>query len=130
MLDVDLQLLPQIRQVIGQEDIAGLGELVDDLLALWRRYVDPELKDALLQYLAREAESGTKMLSRREQEVLRMLAHGYTLKEIADSLEVSRKTIETYRARMQEKLGLRTRSDIVQYALQMGLFNADIGRAS
>jgi len=95
-----------------------------------RRYVDPELKDALFQFLARQADSGTKMLSRREQEVLRMLANGYTLKEIATSLEVSRKTIETYRARMQEKLGLRTRSDIVQYALQMGMFNADIGRAS
>jgi two-component system response regulator NreC len=95
-----------------------------------RRYVDPELNEALFQILARQAESGTKMLSRREQEVLRMLAYGYTLKEIASSLNISRKSIETYRARSREKLGLRTRSDIVRYALQTGMFNVDFEQAS
>jgi two-component system, NarL family, response regulator NreC len=95
-----------------------------------RRYVDPELSDALFEFLARQAESGTKLLSRREQEVLRMLAYGYTLKEIASSLNISRKSIETYRARTREKLGLRTRSDIVRYALQTGMFNIDFQQAS
>jgi DNA-binding NarL/FixJ family response regulator len=95
-----------------------------------RRYVDPELSDALFELLARQAESGTKALSRREDEVLRMFAFGYTLKEIASSLNVSRKSIETYRARSREKLGLRTRSDIVRYALQTGMFNAEFQLAS
>jgi DNA-binding NarL/FixJ family response regulator len=95
-----------------------------------RRYVDPELSDALFELLARQAESGTKALSRREDEVLRMFAFGYTLKEIASSLNVSRKSIETYRARSREKLGLRTRSDIVRYALQTGMFNAEFQQAS
>lgn len=95
-----------------------------------RRYVDPELSETLFQLFARQAESGTKMLSRREGEVLRMLAYGYTLKEIASSLNISRKSIETYRARSREKLGLRTRADIVRYALQTGLFNDAIERAS
>ena len=95
-----------------------------------RRYVDPELNEALFQILARQAESGTKVLSRREQEVLRMLAYGYTLKEIASSLNISRKSIETYRARSREKLVMRTRSDIVRYALQTGMFNVDFERAS
>lgn len=95
-----------------------------------RRYVDPELSEALFQLFARQASSGTKVLSRREQEVLRMLAYGYTLKEIASSLNIGRKSIETYRARSREKLGLRTRADIVRYALQTGLFNDEIERAS
>jgi DNA-binding NarL/FixJ family response regulator len=95
-----------------------------------RRYVDPELSDALFQILARQAESGSKVLSRREQEVLGMLAYGYTLKEIASSLNISRKSIETYRERTREKLGLRTRSDIVRYALQTGMFNTELKQVS
>jgi two-component system, NarL family, response regulator NreC len=94
-----------------------------------RRYVDPELSDTLFQVLAREAESGTKVLSRREQEVLRMLAYGHTLKEIASRLNVSRKSIETYRVRSREKLGLQTRADIVRYALETGMFNVQTGTA-
>jgi two-component system response regulator NreC len=94
------------------------------------RYVDPDLSEALLQLLARQADSGTKVLSRREKEVLRMLAYGYTLKEIATSLDISRKSIETYRARSREKLGLRTRADIVRYALQTGMFNDELEKAS
>ena len=95
-----------------------------------RRYVDPELSDALYALLARQAESGTKVLSRREEEVLKMVAYGYTPKEIASSLNISRKSIETYRARSLEKLGLRTRADVVRYALQMGMFKVDIKQAS
>jgi DNA-binding NarL/FixJ family response regulator len=95
-----------------------------------RRYVDPELSETLFQVFARQADSGTKVLSRREQEVLKMLAYGYTCKEIASSLNISRKSAETYRARSREKLGLRTRADIVRYALQTGLFNDEIERAS
>jgi DNA-binding NarL/FixJ family response regulator len=90
---------------------AALGELFGAIRAAsrGRRYVDPELDEALFQLLARQADSGTKVLSRREQEVLRTLAYGYTLKEIASSLNISRKSIETDRARSREKLGVRTR---------------------
>lgn len=95
-----------------------------------RRYVGPDLGEAFFQVLARQADSGTKVLSRREQEVLGMFAHGYTLKEIASSLNVSPKSIETYRSRTQEKLGLRTRADVIRYALQTGMFNPELGHAS
>jgi two-component system response regulator NreC len=108
------------------------GELFSAIRAAahGQRYVDPELSEALFQLLARQADSGTKALSRREKEVLRMLAYGYTLKEIAASLDISRKSIETYRARSREKLGLRTRADIVRYALQTGMFNDEFEKAS
>jgi two-component system, NarL family, response regulator NreC len=64
-------------------------------------------------------------LSQREREVLQLVAHGYTNQEVADRLGLSVKTIETYRARVSEKMGLRTRADLVRYALEVGLLRSD-----
>ena len=60
-------------------------------------------------------------LSDREQEVLTLVALGHTAAEIAERLNLSVKTVETYRARGMEKLGLRSRAALVQLALQKGL---------
>jgi DNA-binding CsgD family transcriptional regulator len=54
-----------------------------------------------------------------------MVAHGHTLKEIASRLNIGRKSIETYQARVKGKLGLRTRADVVRYALETGMLNAE-----
>ena len=62
-------------------------------------------------------------LSEREKEVLILLAWGYSNKEIARDLGLSIKTIETYRMRISEKLSLRSRTEIVQYALRQGWLN-------
>ena len=62
-------------------------------------------------------------LSEREKEVLILLAWGYSNKEIAGDLRLSTKTVETYRVRINEKLGLRSRTEIVQYALRQGWLN-------
>jgi DNA-binding NarL/FixJ family response regulator len=62
-------------------------------------------------------------LSEREREVLILLAWGYSNKEIAAELSVSVKTVETYRVRIGEKLGLRSRTEMVQYALRQGWLN-------
>ena len=53
-------------------------------------------------------------------EVARLTAAGYSNKEIASRLELSVKTVETYRARGLEKLGLKSRADLVRYAVQQG----------
>lgn len=63
---------------------------------------------------------GIAQLSEREAEVLRMIAEGHAMKEIASKLEISTRTLETYRARAMDKLALKTRADIVQYALHRG----------
>jgi DNA-binding NarL/FixJ family response regulator len=60
-------------------------------------------------------------LSNREQEVLKLIAMGHTNAEAADGLSLSVKTIETYRSRGMEKLGLKTRASLVKYALERGL---------
>ena len=64
-------------------------------------------------------------LSQREREVLELVAQGYTNQQIADHLGLSVKTVETYRARLVEKLGLQSRAELVRYALDSGLFGGE-----
>jgi two-component system response regulator NreC len=61
-------------------------------------------------------------LTPREVEVLRLIALGHTSAEIADQLHLSRRTVETHRARIHRKLGLTARAELVRYALRRGLF--------
>jgi len=87
-------------------------------------YLDPAVADKALPDLGRGAGGAAgpdgEELSPRESEVLRLTAQGYSNKEIAARLDVSAKSVETYKARAAEKLGLRTRSDIVRYGVSRG----------
>lgn len=87
-------------------------------------YVDPTLAGAVLRRVADPFRAGpdeaAAALSDREEEVLRRLAWGESNKEIAGRLGISTRTVETYRARIHEKLGLRTRTDMVRFALRRG----------
>jgi len=89
-------------------------------------YLDPALTEAVVETLVGRKPSLLRgevegaALSDREEEVLRLIARGYANKEIAARLGVSVKTIETYKARSMEKLGLDGRADIVRYALAQG----------
>jgi two-component system response regulator NreC len=60
-------------------------------------------------------------LSPRERQVLELLAHGHTNREVADRLSLSVKTVETHRARLSDKLGLHSRADLVRLAIELGL---------
>ena len=64
------------------------------------------------------------VLSEREREVLRLVALGHTNKEVAQQIHISIKSVESYRARVAEKLELRSRADLVRYALAVGLIGA------
>ena len=68
-------------------------------------------------------ETTQAQLSEREKEVLSLVAWGHSNKEAADQLNVSVKTVETYRVRIAEKLGLRSRAQLVKYALRQGWLN-------
>jgi len=63
-------------------------------------------------------------LSRRELQVLELLARGHTNREVGRQLSLSVKTIETYRSRLSDKLGLETRADLVRLAMALGLLTA------
>lgn len=66
------------------------------------------------------AQPRARDLSEREAEVLRLIAWGYSNKEIAARLHISVKTVETHRTRLMEKLNLQSRVDLVRYALRQG----------
>ncbi|MET0851208.1 MAG: response regulator transcription factor [Candidatus Rokuibacteriota bacterium] len=67
---------------------------------------------------------GPDVLSERERQVLTLVAQGHTNREVADRLSLSVKTVETYRARLSEKLGLRTRAELFRVALRASLLPA------
>jgi two-component system response regulator NreC len=70
------------------------------------------------------AETALTRLSARERQVLVLLAHGHTHSEMADQLGISVKTVETHRARLSDKLGMKSRADLVRLALEAGLLGA------
>lgn len=61
------------------------------------------------------------LLSPRERDVLRLLAHGYSLTEVGEALSLSVKTVDTYKVRLMEKLGATKKSELVDYALKYGM---------
>jgi len=63
-------------------------------------------------------------LSPREKEILRLIAMGYTNRQAAGELFLSEKTIETYKSRLMTKLGVHSRTELVRYALRLGLISA------
>ena len=85
-------------------------------------YIDPEMTG---DCSAQQTESATPELSAREVQVLRLIALGYSNKEIAAQLNVSTKTIETYKTRAMKKLKVRGRTDIVRHALRSGWLTDD-----
>ena len=70
---------------------------------------------------ATDEEAGLKDLSTREQEVLALTAEGFSSREIGKKLFISPKTVDTYRSRIMDKLGLNHRSELVRFALKVGL---------
>ena len=91
-------------------------------------YLDPHFGDTLVESIVGKqplrGEIEGSELSEREAEVLRLIARGYSNKEIGAQLGISAKTVDTYRARSMEKLGLSSRADIVTYALEHGWLKA------
>jgi DNA-binding NarL/FixJ family response regulator len=99
--------------------------------ALGRKFLDSSLIDALAcADLSIASVSKSDPLSKRQAEVLRHIVHGYTSGEIASKLGVSIKTVETYRSRIYEKIGVHSRAGLMQYAVSTGLISmhTDAGR--
>jgi DNA-binding NarL/FixJ family response regulator len=97
------------------------GELIGAIQRVHegRTYVTPSLAEELVEGLVTDSEQFRhEQLSEREFQVLLMLGSGKTVGEISRELSLSPKTVSTYKARVLEKLGLQTTSDLVRYALQ------------
>jgi len=86
------------------------------------RYVSATLAEKLAVDLRQGADTPLhELLSNREFQVLRMIASGKAVKDIAENLSLSVKTVSTYRARVLEKTGMKTNAELIRYALQTQL---------
>lgn len=83
------------------------------------------LEDYLARLQGGAEQDAYERLSEREREVLKFIALGYTANDAAEKLSLSPKSVETYRARIMEKLNLDSRPALVQYALSRGLLTED-----
>jgi DNA-binding NarL/FixJ family response regulator len=103
-------------------------EVVEAIRAVYagQRYLSPKVADVVIDdYAGDEKQDPLARLSAREREVLQLLAEGRTGAEIAARLALSQKTVETYRARLVEKLGIRDVAGLVKFAIQRGLVSLD-----
>ncbi|MFG6119825.1 response regulator [Thalassobacillus sp. B23F22_16] len=93
-------------------------------------YLHPSAQKRLMEeYLGNLKEDGAdtyQLLSDREKEVLTLIAKGYSNKEIAEKLVISVKTVETHKGNLMEKLQMKTRPELVSFALKKGLLGYGI----
>jgi two-component system, NarL family, invasion response regulator UvrY len=105
------------KKSASRELIAAIRKVADG-----RKYVSPEFADKILMELDKDAEKPPyKRLSNREFEVMRRIASGETISEIAEGLNLSVQTISTYRSRILDKMNLKTSAELTYYAIKNGL---------
>ena len=99
------------------ELVKAIGELIGG-----RRYMNPAVIEELVhQHRADVSPRPHDLLSDREYQVLRMIASGLTPSQVAAKLSLSVKTISTYRARLLEKMNMKTTAELMHYGIQHGL---------
>jgi len=91
-------------------------------ILIGRKYITPSIAEKLAGALDTDASKELhELLSDREFDVLKMLAAGRSVTEIADQFALSATTVSTYRARILEKMGMKTNADLTRYALEKKL---------
>ena len=95
--------------------------------AAGRRYLSPPLSERAIERYIQKGEAATQdiyeTLTTREREVLHLAAEGHTIAAIAARLFISPRTVETHHANLMRKLGLRTQTDLIRYALRRGILD-------
>jgi len=95
-----------------------------------KAFVDPSIADRVIKGFLEQPEVTEDeilydRLGDREKQVLKLIAEGYTSRQIADTLCLSIKTVMTHRTNLMEKLGFHNRTELIKYAIRKGLVNAD-----
>jgi DNA-binding NarL/FixJ family response regulator len=110
------------------QQILAIGEYVADAEKLSAATIDGHVvrpaslaeRGIVESCLVNGATSNSQSLTAREREVSRLIAHGYSNKEIAEGLQISVKTVDTHKARIMDKLRISTRAELVRLALHEG----------
>jgi DNA-binding NarL/FixJ family response regulator len=107
--------------VLKAQPVADLVQAIETV-SHGRQYVSPLIAARLAGEPPKlEAAAGLDRLSRRESEILRLVAQGQTSREVAGRLHISTKTVETHRTNMNRKLGLRNTVDVLRFAAAHGI---------
>jgi DNA-binding NarL/FixJ family response regulator len=113
-----------VGYVLKESDPMDLLQAVHEVTA-GRRYLSPPLSERAIDAYIRKAEATMlapyETLTTREREVLHLAAQGYTNSEIGRRLFISPRTVETHRGNVMHKLGLRSHTDLIRYALRRGI---------
>jgi two-component system, NarL family, response regulator NreC len=84
-------------------------------------YISPRVSEMVVEAIRTGAKAGAELLTLREREVLQLIAEGKTNKEVAQTLDLSLKTVDSHRTRLMDKLGVRGTAGLVRYAVRRGL---------
>lgn len=114
-----------LKESAGQEVIDAVRATQAGRRYLSQKISDLVLDDFLIQRQSAGADDPLSRLSEREREILVLVVEGRSSAEIADLLALSPKTVETYRSRLMDKLGITNLPDLVRFAIRHGLISAD-----
>lgn len=111
-----------LKESAGSEVISAVRAV-----HLGRRYLSPSIRDMVMEaYMQnRELQSPLEILSLREREVLQLTVEGYSSAAIAEKLDLSSKTVETYRSRLMGKIGVHDLPELVRFAIKHGISSLD-----
>lgn len=104
---------------VGSEELV----MAINQVAQGRSYLCPQASDRLLEQINHQPEPKDDTLTKRESDVLKAIVNGACNRDIADSLHISVRTVETHRLRIKKKLGATSTAALVKLALQKGLVN-------
>ncbi|CCO07299.1 response regulator [Desulforamulus hydrothermalis] len=110
------------KEAVDTELLAAVKTAFQGQLYLNRNKVQPLLR-FLLSGQQQQQQDPFQLLSNREREVLRLIVKGYSLTEIGQLLSLSVKTVETYKARLMQKLGFSRKNQLIEYAFNHGLLD-------
>lgn len=114
-----------LKKAVGSDLVSAIRAVSQG-----KSFIDSSIADRVIKgYLEHPESDGDKTLydrlSDRERTVFKLIAEGYTSRQIADALCLSIKTVMTHRANIMEKLGFHNRAELIKYAIRQGLISSD-----
>jgi len=109
------------RAFVSKRDETSEVVLAIRRIVAGKTYLSPAMADTTVRSMNWSRDFSVERLSKREFQVMRLLALGRTVSEIAQEMALSVKTISTYRARALEKLNMRNNAEFMKYAVRIGL---------
>lgn len=114
-----------LKKAVGSDLVSAIR-----VVSQGKSFLDPSVADRVIKGFLQKPEVAKDevfydSLSDREKQVIKLIAEGYTMQQIADALYLSIKTVMTHRTNLMEKLGIHNRTELIKYAIRKGLVRAD-----